>query len=61
MTTTEPKKVDPSKFASGWSIRSEDEWLVTIATEHFRIKHPDFCPLCPGLKFEEIDEPVSFL
>jgi hypothetical protein len=48
-------KVDPSKFASGWSIRSESEWLAVIAIEHCRIKHPEFCPLCPGLTFEEIE------
>src|SRR6201984_3460109 len=49
------KQVDPSKFASGWSIRSEDEWLAVIAVEHCRIKHPEFYPLCPGQTFEEIE------
>jgi hypothetical protein len=51
----EPKKVDPSKFASGWSIMREEQWLVLIATEHCRIKYPGFYPLCPGLDFDEID------
>jgi hypothetical protein len=58
-TTTEqviePKKVDPSKFASGWSIMSEEQWLVLIAIEHCRIKYPGFYPLCPSLEFNEID------
>jgi hypothetical protein len=61
MTTTKsavtvaPKKVDPSKFAHGYSLMSESQWLVLIATEHCRIKYPGFYPLCPELTFEQIE------
>jgi hypothetical protein len=49
------KKVDPSIFAIGRPLMSEEQWLVLIATEHARIKYPGFYPLCRGLDFNEID------
>ena len=53
--TAEVKKVDPSTFADGWSIRNENDWLVAIAREHAKIKYPGFYSLCPGCQFSEIE------